>query len=168
MLRQKLIDTHTLIQNWVIDFKQGIEHVEAFYMKKKEELKYELENLKEKLNKKIKTDKEFEKIIKTKEDKYGFKDELQEATSWTRAFAEINRGINWLDSYCRINFLSSRKIIKKFIKCAQIQSAKTILTSFVKRHDFVEAKSLREIEKGLINTTAEYSLTTTKAKPKTP
>jgi hypothetical protein len=107
------VDNKTLIQNWVIDFKQGIDYVEKFYEAKRQEIHTDLCNLKEKLNKKMKADKDFEHIIKAKGDKYGFKDELEEATSWTRAFADINKSINWLDSYCRINYLSSKKYILK-------------------------------------------------------
>ena len=65
--------------------------------------------LEDKLTKKIKNDKEFETLIVSKDEKKGFKDELQEATSWTRAFADIYRTINWLDSFCRINLLASKK-----------------------------------------------------------
>lgn len=42
---------------------------------------------------------------------HGAKDELEDATSWNRAFADILVVIRWLDGFCTINLLASKKHI---------------------------------------------------------
>jgi hypothetical protein len=39
----------------------------------------------------------------------GSKDELEYATSWLRAFSDILTHLRWLDGFCKINYLSTKK-----------------------------------------------------------
>ncbi len=51
----------------------------------------------------------------TKHAEHGAKDELEDATSWNRAFADILVLIRWLDGYCSINILAGKKYASLFI-----------------------------------------------------
>jgi hypothetical protein len=61
--------------------------------------------------------------------KQGPKDELDNATSWNRAFADVLMQLRWVEAFCNINVICSRKqefranfsgrIIKKFLKTLQ-------------------------------------------------
>ena len=44
------------------------------------------------------------------------KDEFEHMVNWKRVFEHIWTQIRWLNSYCHINELALRKIMKKFAK----------------------------------------------------
>jgi len=84
---------------------------------------------------------------------HGAKDELEEATSWNRAFADILVLIRWLDGYCSINLLSCKKIIKKFFKITRAHERTeydTYLHTYASNKGFAKPDKLTEIKRNLI------------------
>ena len=84
---------------------------------------------------------------------HGAKDELEDATSWNRAFADILVLIRWLDGYCSINLLSTKKVIKKFVKITwghEKNEYSPYLHGLTAEKDFSHPTRLNEIKKSLI------------------
>ena len=71
------------------------------------------------------------------------KDEFEHMINWKRVFENIWTQIRWLNSFCHINELALRKILKKFMKNFFAQKDNTINQKLV---DIINAKKFKTPE----------------------
>eukprot|EP01022_Parablepharisma_sp_SALTPOND_P004520 TRINITY_DN120435_c3_g1_i1.p1 TRINITY_DN120435_c3_g1~~TRINITY_DN120435_c3_g1_i1.p1 ORF type:complete len:700 (+),score=58.28 TRINITY_DN120435_c3_g1_i1:6770-8869(+) len=159
---EQLSDEEIVIKHWIHEYTANVDKVNDFYLSQLDTIMTRIDELKGEIKKatvtllslsKNEQDKsDFAKGVK-KRAEHGAKDELENATSWNRAFADILVLIRWLDGYCSINLLATRKIIKKFVKITwghEKSEHGPYLHNYTVEKDFAHPTRLGEIKKSLI------------------
>jgi hypothetical protein len=99
-----------VLSNWIFEFKANVDKVNAFYLSEVEKMNKKVDKLKKVFTNTLRENEHFGFIIVPQTIiNDGSKDELEYATSWLRAFSDILTRLRWLDGFCKINYLSTKK-----------------------------------------------------------